>query len=445
MRKPIFLVALILGVVTYTNLGGSGCGGGTTPASSSSGAFGVVTVGGKQKLYLPLQGQNSIGNGQIAVVDVGPAGAGVNGVAALITDIDLGSTDVATCTAGTDTVVVAASTTSYKVWFIDPVTDKIITSLSLDSSLGASSFSGGGGIVNGIAIDTAHNQAILSIWDGFAYVDLTAHSFKGQTLTASAENFGLDTSREMVLAPFYDCAAAMDDAGNPPAICTTYMAGDAGVMIAGLNVIRLFADAGVAYTYENLAATDPTNPLGTKPDSAAVDVNTGLAVLPDEGTGTQYILDMSKAVFDDQAFTFSAPVSTKVAFSYSHLTGVAIESSTHLALWEEEGSDGIAVVNLSNAYSGSAMPVVGRVPSLPAAGGSWSNLLDPHGVAVATGIQSGNPVGFVVSDGSAFAGGGVWVARIDLQKVLSLGAATADGGVPDLTPAITFLNASTKE
>ncbi len=439
MRKPIFSVALVLGALSYVNLGGNGgCGGGTTPAaSSSSGAFGVVTVGGKQKLYLPLSGSNAAGNGQIAVVDVGVTGSGSSGVNALVTDIDLGSTDVATCTAGTDTVVVAASTSTYKVWFIDPTSDTVTTSLLLDPMLGNSNFSGGGGIVTGIAMDTVHNQAILSVWDGFAYVDLDKHVVTSYTVTAPSENFGLDTTRELILAPFYACLDSIGDAGLPPPICTTYMAGDAGMMNAGLNVIRLVGDAGVAYTYENFAAMDPTAPVGQEPDSASIDINTGLAVVPDEGSGTQYILDMSKAVYDDQSFTFTAPVSTMVMFSNSLLTGVAIESTTHLALWEEEGGDTIAVGDLSNAYNSGTMPVVGMIPDTPASGG-WSNLLDPHGVAVATGIQNGNPVGFIVDNNGGY-GGTVWVARIDLQQVMSLGSSA------DLTPAFTFLNASTKE
>jgi hypothetical protein len=233
------------------------------------------------------------------------------------------------------------------------------------------------------------------------------------------------------------------------------MAGDAGVIPAGLNVIRLVGDGGISYLYENLDAMNPcylndgglglcpqpTTPLGQEPDSAAVDVNTGLAIFPDESSGTQFILDLSKAVFDDQAFTVTAPVSSKVTFTFNNLLcAVAIESSTHLALWEEEGGSGIAVGNVNDVYNNGTMPVTGLIPSVPA-GAGWSNLLDPHGVAVTTGIQNGNPVGFVVDDDSLSGslGNGVWVARIDLQKVLSLGSSA------DISSAIDFLDARTKE
>jgi hypothetical protein len=448
MRKPILAVGLLLGVGTYVGLGGSGgCGGGSSPASSSSsGAFGVVTVNGKQKLYLPLAGSNSLGNGQIAVVDVGVGGNGVSGAKALITNIDLGSTDLATCTGGTDKVILAAGTGTYKVWFIDPTTDTVTSTLNLDPNLGNSSFSGGGGVVTGIAIDPTNNQAILSVWNGFAYIDLTSKAVTSFTAAAPSENFGFDSSREMILAPFYSCAQGYDATNMPPAICATYTAGNGMPMVAGLTLIRLVGDAGIAYTYQDPdAGGDPAcmfggasacAPLGTEPDSASVDTSTGLAVFPDEGSGIQYILDLSHITYNDAAKSFTAPVSSSVTVS---ATGVAIESNSHIAFWEAEHSSGIAAVNLNDAYNSNAIPVSAQMPN-PPAGVFWSNLGDPHGVAVTTGIQSGNAVGFVVNDqSSGGAGSAVWVARIDLQKLLTFTSNM------DISPAVTFLDATTKE
>jgi hypothetical protein len=435
MRKPIFVVGLLLGVGTYVGLGGSGCGGGSSTAASSSGAFGVVTVNGKQKLYLPLKGQNSNGNGQIAVVDVGATGNGVAGVKALITHIDLKVTDLPTCTGGTDTVIVAAGTNTETVWFIDPTTDTVTGTLSLDG--GRSQFSGGGGFVNGIVADPEHNQAILAVWNGFAYIDLKTKTVTGFTVTAPSENYGFDSVRELVLAPFYDCTQSLDQNGMPPAICSTYVAGNGMPMMAGLNVIRLVGDAGIPYTYQNPNAADPTNPVGTKPDSASIDTATGLAVVPDEGGGTQYILDMSKATYDDTGHTFTAPVKSSIFLSE---TGVAVESSSHLAFWESEYSSGVAAVDLNAAYNSGGIPVEAQMPSPPPGTNSWSNLGDPHGVAVTTGIQSGSPVGFVVDDSSdQGVGSSVWVARVDLPKMISLGSSS------DISSAVTFLDATTPE
>src|SRR5689334_11354116 len=94
------------------------CGSGPekTPSPGQTGALGVVTVGGKQKLYLPLASPNAGGHGVIAVVDVGVAGRGVAGSPALITDIDLGTADIARTTAADPDVVIAAWTKNRTIW-----------------------------------------------------------------------------------------------------------------------------------------------------------------------------------------------------------------------------------------------------------------------------------------------------------------------------------------
>src|SRR5262249_38795551 len=147
--------------------------------ANGTGAFGIVTVGGRQKMYLPLDPPTS-GNAQIAVVDVGVRGNGVNGAGALITKIDLGpNMDTlnpsagaagASTTGGDASLVIAASRRNRHVWFIDPTKDQVVSTVLLDASFGRSQFSGGGGFVTGIASDSANHRAILSVWNGFAIV-----------------------------------------------------------------------------------------------------------------------------------------------------------------------------------------------------------------------------------------------------------------------------------
>ena len=433
------------------------------PASGSSGAFGVVTLGGKQLMYLPIQAPTANGDGQIAVVDVGQAGKGMTGAPALVTDVDLGcagareagfcsAPDFATTTAGDSSVVVAASTQSYRVWFIDPSKNQVTATLSLDPALGGSTFSGGGGIVTGIALDEANHRAILSVWNGFLLVDLDSHSVTGSVTAAGSENFGFDSTRGLVLAPFYNCGSAtpgIDDAGNvlplgDAGFCQSYQVPDGGgVITAGLNVVNLANDK--VYTFENLAAADPTFPLDGEPDSAAVDPSSGIAVLPQEGMGQEDFLDLTKAVYDDATRTFTAPLAK---LSIQECDGAAVEPKSHLAFFEEEFSDQIALVDLTKLGAGAdggfppSAVVQSNVPS-PPGGSGWENLGDPHGIAVTTGLQSSGPVGFVVSgQGSS----GQWVARIDLQKMLTLGQAAAGTLTPAaLAPAVTMLDAATKE
>src|SRR5690242_1169841 len=74
-------------------------------AAGGTGAFGIITVDGKQKMYLPVAVPNRDGHGIIAVVDVGVPGNGIAGAPALITEIDLGESFMMATTTGGDSNV----------------------------------------------------------------------------------------------------------------------------------------------------------------------------------------------------------------------------------------------------------------------------------------------------------------------------------------------------
>ena len=172
---------------------------GPPPAAGGTGAFGVVTVGGKQKMYLPQNTLNGANHPLVNVIDVGAAGNGVQGAPALITSIDLGSNNddagsfgafgYATATGGDATTIIAVSTVTPTIWFIDPATDTLVGSTTLDATYGQSGFSGGGGYVTGVAIDSANHRAILSVWNGFALVDLASRTVTGVIQAPPSENF----------------------------------------------------------------------------------------------------------------------------------------------------------------------------------------------------------------------------------------------------------------
>ncbi len=402
------------------------------PNSGGTGAFGIVTVNGKQKLYLPQDTTNTDGHAIISVVDVGVAGNGVAGAPALITDIDLGVSDIATTTGGDPSMVVAASVQSHKVWFIDPTTDTLVKTIDLDATYGASGFSGGGGVVTGIAFDSPHHRAILSVWNGFALVDLTTQSVTTTILAPPSENFGFDSVHGYILAPFYDCTTSSN--GAPPPFCSDYKAPDQTVMTDGLNVIDL--KDNTVYTFQNSGADDVHYPVGGEPDSASVDPTTGVVVVASESGGYQNVIDLSKGTFDKGTKTVTAPWKKAADID---LEGVAVESTSHLAFWEGEGSSSIAVGDLTSLVSGGTKFLRGSMPTKPDQGG-WGNLGDPHGIAVTAGIRDGKAVGVLVDSGRQ------WVARVDLAKVL---ATTPDSGTQDLTgdqvaPAVTYLDARTK-
>jgi len=466
MRAKLTAALMVLGTAGLWSAAQSGCAGsGTTPApvvSSSSGAFGVVTVNGKQLMFLPLKELTDGGDGQIAVVDVGLPGTGKDGgTPAQVTVIDMLDGGVPTATAGDATVIVAAGTETYTVWFIDPATQKITDSIALPPNLNSTSFSTDTPVlVSGIAIDEANHRAILSVWNGIIFVDLGSHAITGSVLAAAAENFGYDSTLQYVLLPYYGCGI-VDSPGNgdtdggyatlPP--CNNYVTlGDAGVVITnGLNLVDLKKTPPQVYTFE-LADAGNEIPLGADPDSAAVDPATGLAMVPSERSYFYTFIDLSKAKFSSvgDAGFFTAPSVLDYNQASTFDTGVAIEPASHLAFTEQEYSQHVSVldltkINTSTTGFGPGVSADGDIPN-PPSGEIWQNLGDPHGIAVTTGIQSGDPVGFVVSDPND-GSGGIWVARVDLNKMLQLGLSQT--GVPlttdQMLPAVTFLDATRKE
>jgi len=92
------------------------------------------------------------------------------------------------------------------------------------------------------------------------------------------------------------------------------------------------------------------------------------------------------------------------------------------------------VIDLNAANAGGGTFVHASMPSVPG-GNSWSNLGDPHGIAVTTGIADGKAMGFVVSSDYT------WVARVDLAKVAAMGAADSGGANVDISSAVTYLGA----
>jgi hypothetical protein len=405
------------------------------PTSGSSGAFGVVTVNGKQKLYMPSGAISDAANATVAAVDVGVAGQGVSGAPALVHSIDLGTTNPATCTGGDSQMIVAASTGSNDVWFIDPSTDAVVKHLQLDSTYGQSSFSSGGGYVTGIASDPSLHIAILSVWNGYAIVDLASMSITKVLQAPPSENFGYDSVHHFIYAPFYDCASSVAN-GVAPSACNTPMAPEGGVMASGLSVIDVVA--GVVYTYEDPAAMDPTLPLGSEPDSAAVDPSTQIVVVPAENEGYESFLDFSKAVFDKASLTVSAP---HVILQATEDEGVAIEPTTHIVFWEGEGSSDVVCANSVEAMAGAAGAVDGTMPNLPGGAGGFANMGDPHGIAVSTSILNGKPVGFVVDRGLQ------WVARLDLTAFAGLeqSDAAVTAGTTQMQGLVTYLDSTTAE
>jgi hypothetical protein len=418
---------------------------GTPPAPGGSGAFGIVTVGGKQKMYLPQPYTPSAttGNATIAVVDVGVAGSGVLGAPALITTIDLGTADDVTATGGDSSIVIGVATDNNRIYFIDPSTDTVVKSITLDATYGISSFSGGGGYVTGVAVDSPNGKAYLSVWNGFAVVDLASKTITSSIQVPPSENFGFDSAHHWLLAPFYDCVDSADPTTDlPPSFCASYKDAAGNEMDNGLNIIDL-ADNNTVYTYQDATAANTAAPLGLEPDSVAADPSTGKIVVPSEEVPiTEYVVDLSHATFDKTAKSVTAPHVTIDGSGADELTGVAIEPTSHIAFFESESQTDMGASNLTTDTAAMSTYVHAYLPGLPD-GTAWFNISDPHGIAVTTAMNGGHPVGFLVNDQYN------WVARIDLTVFLGLPSAASteiptELDVADASTAVTYLDATKK-
>lgn len=406
-------------------------GGGPLPTGTTS-AFDIVTVAGKQKLYLPQQTLDDAGMGTISVVDLWPpesADGGPGDTPALVTSIELmlpdGGSAIATATGGDSSMVVAASASTSALWFIDPTNDRVVATSALDSSFAPSSVSGGG-YVNGVVVDSASRRAILGTWDGFASVNLDTYAITTHIAAPASANFAFDSVNNWILDPFYVCS---DNAANGQSLpnCSNPNPASTG-RTSGLDLVDIASRT--VYSYESAVGPDPEN--------VAIDPTTNIAAVSSEGDGSQYFIDFSRAVIDPVGRTVAAPESVLLT-SVPGLQGVTIEPTSHIAFWEQELGSYIAAADLTTPGGASASWVQGRVPAPPQEG-AFMNGGDPQGIAVAVG-PSGGAFGLVFDSHLR------WLARIDLAQMLQYGH---DGKSTELTAAqmsacVTFLDVLTSE
>jgi len=99
----------------------------------------------------------------------------------------------------------------------------------------------------------------------------------------------------------------------------------------------------------------------------------------------------------------------------------------HYAFLEEEFANGLGLLDLDRFLADDQTPLVVQAIDRAPDQVEWTNLGDPHGIAVTTGVVADRLLGFLVDSRQA------WVARIDLETF-------AHG---NLAKALTFLDART--
>ena len=132
---------------------------------------------------------------------------------------------------------------------------------------------------------------------------------------------------------------------------------------------------------------DFSGAIGSNLDSAAVDIGTNIAIVPDEFTSNEYMVNMAQAEF--MSGTFSAPSSVfPITFpdcydefgEANDWTYAAIESSTHNLFIADEFGSCAAVQPLPPSVISGAPPLPtvfswGHVPSLQMAPGGTTELI----------------------------------------------------------------------
>jgi hypothetical protein len=383
----------------------------TVESASGAASGSAAIIGGLvngllvDKAYVPLPN-----SGLVSVVNV-DAASGSNPIVDSIT-MPLFYGPTATGADQTTQQVVVISYNSSDVQIIDASRDVLIATLTAPVSAYAT-FSGGSCIVCGVSIDPTTNTAILDTSQGYLLLNLLTQQFSPLIAgSVAGENFGYNPNTQIVLSPTYDQSVA-----------------------PGLQAVNLGSNSVSTYSTS----------IGTSPDAASVDLSTNVAVVPDEFTSNEYLINMGQASF--AAGTFSAP-DTVFPIAYpdcinseetNEWTMVSIESTSHILFLGTEFGDCAGVQPLPTSQVSGAPPYPalfnwGHMPSAPD-GLGWDNGADPHGIAVFTSVVDGKPYGFLVRSDQA------WVARIDMNGVVS--APPLSGGLQgevDLTSFVAFFN-----
>lgn len=307
----------------------------------------------------------------------------------------------------------------------------VLTTIQTDAST-YSLTSTNGCLICGILYDPMRHAVILSTALGFElYSTATAASPNAQLATIrtdASEVFGYYASSGTIVSPDYQ-----QNFGWP-------------AISQSIDLVS----GGLTQSYR----VSPSPPGLSAPDSAAVDAQTGVAIVPEElasstGANTVYLLNVSSAQLNlpaagqatipevtqqIQSSLFGTNAATQCG---APLTNAAIDPAAHLAFFSAEycgqqssdiyqsgnGSTTPIGVAVLPATSGSALQfgdyAFANMPTLPD-GSHWDDAIDPH--AASTFVLPGT-----CSDcGIVYNLEETWIAVVDLKKLLAAPRAISD-------------------
>ena len=460
--KTFFLLGSILSLSLLAACGSSS----TTPTpeptpeptpvggvSTTSGGLATINTGSSVIGFIP------VGLTVLAVpLDTGSASDSVSGLSkATLRSANL-SIDVSftinSCGAdATDLKVVCVGYTSSMVAILDvadyvatlqdggtPTADEITVSEVDLGNTDSASFSGGSCTNCGVLCDAGESRFIVSSGDGYRVLD-----YSGTVLTSyltdltsdpvrdlGTENFSFDSENKWIISPEYETS-------------NNY-----------LWIVDLTNDAVYRWTNRMVpTSTDATNGLeelssDMVADAASVDPTTGALLIGDEYADSFLTVNLNAATFDDAAGTFTAPhdyvTMTNIVAPGLMSTGMAIESSSHLLFLEDEFGSSMGLVSLPTAAAAGSISLsdytTAAIPSPTATCASvfsWSNVGDPHGLALFTGVIDDAPKGLLINSDKTCA------AIVDLDSFLAADDATTPHSVDptidlEATGVITFIS-----
>ncbi len=274
-------------------------------------------------------------------------------------------------------------------------------------------FSGGSAFIAGAIPDTGRDGAWLATADGYVFFDRAT-----RTLTTTyalgtgsflSENLGGDIGHDLLFAPNYT-----------PAVQLVDLAAQKSYYFDGTPFNTAFPTIG-------------------EPDAGSVDTGLQVGIVTNEDSDDVGFINLKTIVKTDVAggkstFAPGAGGTALLALDNPTLSGSAVDSDTHLALFMAGYSQDIAVGTIQDPAS---------VP----AGGTWAGMTDwryvrnltgyayardPHAVAVIKNLSDGKAYGYLLD------GGAHKSFQIDMSAVLAAtpaGTTGADAHRVDATSA----------
>jgi hypothetical protein len=387
-----------------------------TIPSNSGGATGIITVttsgNSVDKAYVPIPDL-----GVVAVLNADGT-TGTKPISSVA--MPAGFSPNATAADPVSSSVYVISYSSASIVRIDAKSDLLSGMFPIPVSTNQG-FSGGTCIICGVVVDVPSNKIIIATAAGYFVFDDKTSQIIGIIPDHPTENFGYNPLSRQLVNPYY----------GAPFFSSVH----------GVDLIDL-ANGNVA-PIGNL----PANIF--KPDAAAVDYSTNIAVIANEAESTpigvlaflnlqgatsssgQLVVPISTYTFPDASGVCSGGGDS------SEWTMLAVDSLSHMLFFSNEFSNCAGVLDLpplGSAGPPSAASSVrfGKVPTSPD-GQEWANSLDPHGTAVFLSVIDGRTYGFLIRRD------GRYIARIDLQKLQAAPVLAGTQNIVDLSSLVVFL------